>query len=233
MQKNKSFAELPCDSLRSRYKTLNAGIDILASYSAVLLLAIKDDDFTLSDLVGQVAKAGQSPKWINATDGQIEGAKDIAAALQKVAVNGLKRKAIRGTVKNLGLQIDTVCVAMLSNISLQKQAYDTYLTGVQVRYTVNAQFQKKLAGRDADELEKFNLNNDVLLLANKFARDEIEKLTRAEKIIDSFRISHKKLVEKSSLIGHNKDADLQKEIIESIKGIFSGIETFKTPVSEN
>jgi hypothetical protein len=233
IQQTKGFTELPCDSLRSRYKTLNAGIDILASYSAVLLLAINDNDFTLSDLVGQVAGAGQSAKWLNANDDQIAGSKGIAAALQTLVVNGLKRKAIRETVRNVALPVDSVCLAMLSNINLQKQAYATYLAGVQVRYTVNSQFQKKLAGTDADQLATFNLNNDVLLLANKFARDEVDKLERAAKIIESFSISHRKLAEKSSLIGHNKDAQLQNEIIDSIKGIFSGIEAFKTPVSGN
>lgn len=227
------LGQLRCDSLEVRSKRVDKGVDILVGYSNVLLLATEDSDFSLSDIVAQTAQAGQAARWITASEAQLAGAQSIATGLQTFITGGLKRRAIGQTVKAQGAAVDQVCAGLLNLISLQKQEFRNYEVGAQQRALENAGFQLELARKNGVNTQPANLDKDVLLLARLYVRDETRKLSQIEKAVQAFRAGHQTLVREAAKVGRKKDAEVVRQIVESLKGIYEGIDQFTTPVTEN
>lgn len=233
MQRIDHSNQYPCDSLEARSGKLNAGIDTLVVYSNILLLAIDESDFSLSDAIEGTVRAGNSARFINVTDNQLAGLTGVAGGIQKLAVGGIKRRAIRRTINMVKGSVDTVCTAMIGMIALQKQSYHNYAVGVNQRFAVDSAFRAQLAGKNAGALASLNINGDVLFLSNKYVKDELGKLDQAEKTIKAFKEAHRIIARESSRIGKKEDARVMGQIIISLKDIYKGVDKFKSPSKSN
>lgn len=233
MQRINHTNQFPCDTLEVRSRKLNAGIDTLVAYSNGLLLAIQENDFDLSDAIAGTVKAGNAAHWINVSDNQLAGLTGVAGGIQKLVVKGVKRRAIRHTINSVKESVDTVCIAMIEMVALQKQSFNNYAAGVNQRFVVDSVFRAQLAGKNANALASLNINSDVLFLSKKYVRDELAKLNQAEKAIKAFQAAHRILGKQSSKIGKKEDAKVIVQMITSIKDIYKGVENFKTPATSN
>ncbi|RAJ97604.1 hypothetical protein LX87_02507 [Larkinella arboricola] len=227
------FERLPCDSLADRSKRINQGVDILVGYSNALLLATQDNDFTLSDVVEQTVRAGHAAQWISATDNQLAGAKEVSDGIHQLITGGIKRRAIGQAVKTQGPHVDRVCAGLIELIALQKQLFQTYLNSVQLRANENAGFQLQLARKNNIDPTPLNLDKDVITLVKLYVNAETKKLDQIETTVKAFRAGHQELVKQSGKVGRKKDGDVVKQIIQSLKGIYNGIEQFSTPDPAN
>lgn len=227
------FEKLPCDSLADRSKRINRGVDILVGYSDALLLATQDGDFTLSDVVEQTVRAGHAAQWMAVNENQLAGAKEVLDGIQQLITGSIKRRAIGQAVKTQGPPVDRVCAGLLELISLQRQLFQTYLTSVQLRANENAGFQLALARKNNIDPTPLNLDKDVLTLVKLYVNAETKKLDQVETTVKAFRIGHQELVKQAGKVGRKKDGEVVKQIILSLKGIYTGIEQFTTTVTAN
>ena len=216
--------DLNCQNIKLRISALNKGIDVLVSYSNTLLLAISDDEFKLSDLVEQTVEAGNAAEFITANDDEISGLKTISDGIQSILTSKKKNKAIRDAIKSTSTSIDGVCDQLISLVNLQKQAYETYRTGLDTRLnSANAERKQLFNGLDLGP----SIDQDTRLGGYRYINTEINKLDKMAKAIAAFKLGHNTLLINSNKIGTRKDSEALNQFIKSLNDLFSGIDEFK------
>ena len=226
-----------CDKYEKDVKSLNAGIDIMASYAKTLALAIKDSDIKSADAIEQTVKSLNGANWTGANENQVAGLKAIASGLQSLLVNSAKRKVLGKTISQLNPSVQSVCTGMIKIIDNQKKMYLTYDLLFKNRVEKNQDFRKVVDSTGKFSSKEFVTYNDsdkaTVAFARKLIKDELDKLDQSAKIFEAFGKGHQVLSDKRPLIGTKSDQKVLNSVIDALKDIFDGIEKFKKPVTSS
>ncbi|PIB39224.1 hypothetical protein [Maribacter sp. 4G9] len=221
-----------CERYETNIQELSTALTVLSSYGNALERISKANGFSTDDQLDLIISKGENANWFAIGDESTSGIKKIISNTAELMANTVKRKNLREVVRNVNTPIQKLIDSlMLPELANRKRVYGYVIKQLNnmedpdemVRPDMRRVFHGQSRTISDSLFVQYNdLDNLTINVVEQFLTEDLENIDTYAIALEAFKESHQKLYQEYRRIGTGDDAEVAKEILELIKGIYGG-----------